>query len=1178
MLPLRCSRFVRATTVTAVATLAAGVLASGWLASGLDAQSPAAAARGAVPRDTARERVLMQQVKVADGFTATLFAAPPIAMYPVCLTATVDGAVFACIDPNLSLTAKKGAGRVVRLVDDNQDGVADRYTVFATMDSPRGVAYDGKTLYVMHPPNLTAYRDTTGDGIADVSEDIVTGLGFDLDFRGADHTTNGITLGIDGYLYIAVGDYGYRKAVGKDGTSISHRGGGVVRVRTDGSGLELFAEGTRNIYDLAVDPFLNVFTRDNTNDGDGWDIRLHFLPHGAHMGYPMYYKYFADEHMPSLADYGGGSGTGGLWVHDPGFPDGFGNTLYTSDWLLNQVFRHPLTTKGGSYDVKQENFVSVPHPADMAMDGRSNMFVASLAGGSYTYQGDSVGYILRVSPTGRRVVTPPAFASAADATLRRLLTSGNAEYRLQAEREILRRGDRAGVSAALRVLVSDVKQPAYARVAAMYTLVQLVGVRAHGTLASVIAGTSGDPSVRASALRAITDDRAHTSSVDPMLAVRALSDTNARVQMAALTAMVRLHARDSAWAIVPLLASNDPAIVHLAINALVSLKASRTALNALRATRPALRAGALRALQQMHDPEVVSELVKLRTVRGVPRDILIALARLYYREADWNGEWWGTRPNFVGPYFAMAEWESTPLIRPELQVPFRFGAAVDSGLVDEYVRNRVVPRGAKGLLLASFVPGAAQNFSLFSLIGHAQLSPASAASLVGLAATPTLRPAVAELLAGEPAVYDGTLALLNGLATDAAIAEDTRAALVAKVTAMSGRPGLDASTSLLANFTPTITPAGTPPGALDGAWRRYVGDRRRTTELDYFIELSRAAKPDARVLGFAVLLQAVRGNRAPAAITDKVQPVLTAAWKSVAASTDLARAVRIMRLESAYTEQLDAVRTGPATPPAMDWQPMFNGKDLKDWDIKFAGYPLGVNFRNTFRVDSGMLRVNYDEWKDFSGEFGHIFYKRPFSYYIVAVEYRFRGQQVTGAGAGNSWAIRNNGIMVASQSAASMGLKQDFPISLEVQLLGGLGRGTRTNGNLCTPGTNVVMNDKLFTPHCLNSNSVTFDGDQWVRVEAMVLGDSVIKHIVNGDTVMTYYKPQMGGGAANNTNPGVLVEGKLLSEGYISLQAETAPIDFRKVEVVNLKGCTNPQDPNYRAYFVKSDPAACRKR
>lgn len=262
-------------------------------------------------------------------------------------------------------------------------------------------------------------------------------------------------------------------------------------------------------------------------------------------------------------------------------------------------------------------------------------------------------------------------------------------------------------------------------------------------------------------------------------------------------------------------------------------------------------------------------------------------------------------------------------------------------------------------------------------------------------------------------------------------------------------------------------------------------------------------------------------------------------------------------------------------PDHRDWIQIFNGKDLDDWDIKFAHHPLNENFNNTFRVENGLLEVRYDRWTGFNGEFGHIFYKKPFSYYLVAVEYRFVGEQVTGAGPGNAWAIRNNGIMVASQSAESMGLDQDFPISLEVQLLGGLGKGPRTTGNLCTPGTNVVMEGKLVTRHCTNSTSKTYDGDQWVRVEALVLGDSIVKHIVEGDTVMVYEKPQMGGGSANNTKPGVMQPGKLISSGYITLQAETAPIDFRKVEVLDLEGCTDPKADNYKTYFVKSNPSRC---
>jgi hypothetical protein len=272
-----------------------------------------------------------------------------------------------------------------------------------------------------------------------------------------------------------------------------------------------------------------------------------------------------------------------------------------------------------------------------------------------------------------------------------------------------------------------------------------------------------------------------------------------------------------------------------------------------------------------------------------------------------------------------------------------------------------------------------------------------------------------------------------------------------------------------------------------------------------------------------------------------------------------------------------APRASVASAPKSDWIQRFNGRDLSDWDIKFAKHPLGENYNNTFRVEDGLLKVRYDKWTSFDGEFGHIFYKRPFRYYLVAAEYRFVGGQVTGAGPSLAWAKRNNGIMIDGQSAQSMGLNQDFPISLEVQLLGGLSDGKpRSTANLCTPGTNVHFGDSLVTRHCINSTSKTYDGDQWVRVEALSLGDSIIKHIANGDTVLVYRKPEMGGGSANNTNPGVLVPGQPIVGGSISLQAETAEIDFRKVEVLNLEGCMDPKSPSYRPYFIKHDPAACK--
>ncbi len=259
--------------------------------------------------------------------------------------------------------------------------------------------------------------------------------------------------------------------------------------------------------------------------------------------------------------------------------------------------------------------------------------------------------------------------------------------------------------------------------------------------------------------------------------------------------------------------------------------------------------------------------------------------------------------------------------------------------------------------------------------------------------------------------------------------------------------------------------------------------------------------------------------------------------------------------------------------PAADWIQLFNGRDLDGWTVKFTGDEPGHNLNDTFRVEDGLLKVRYDRWDGFDGQFGHLFYNRKFSHYLIAAEYRFVGDQVAG---GPDWARRNNGLMLHAQSAESMGRDQGFPISMEVQLLGGLGEGPRSTANLCTPGTNVVMDGELITEHCINSSSNTYDGDQWVRVEALVLGDSVVMHIVNGHVVLTYTQPQMGGGGAEGTPPGTLVEGQPLAEGYIALQAETAPIDFRKVELLNLVGCPDPEASNYRDYVVLPDPGSCR--
>lgn len=260
-------------------------------------------------------------------------------------------------------------------------------------------------------------------------------------------------------------------------------------------------------------------------------------------------------------------------------------------------------------------------------------------------------------------------------------------------------------------------------------------------------------------------------------------------------------------------------------------------------------------------------------------------------------------------------------------------------------------------------------------------------------------------------------------------------------------------------------------------------------------------------------------------------------------------------------------------PDKEEWIQLFNGKDLEGWDIKIKGYDLNDNFGNTVRVEDGLLKVVYDQYDTFDNRFGHFFYREKFDFYRIAVEYRFVGEQVPG---GPGWAIKNSGIMFHSQSAKSMGKNQDFPICIEVQLLGGTGTEERPTANLCTPGTNVVMEGRLFTTHCKPSTSKTYHGEEWVRAEVVVLGSAVTRHIVEGETVLSYELPQIGGGSVSGHNEALKVDGQLLDGGYIALQSESHPVEFRKVELLKLSGCMDPKAKNYKSYYVKAENDLCR--
>jgi len=232
------------------------------------------------------------------------------------------------------------------------------------------------------------------------------------------------------------------------------------------------------------------------------------------------------------------------------------------------------------------------------------------------------------------------------------------------------------------------------------------------------------------------------------------------------------------------------------------------------------------------------------------------------------------------------------------------------------------------------------------------------------------------------------------------------------------------------------------------------------------------------------------------------------------------------------------------------WIQLFNGKNLDGWTPKIRYHALGENYGNTFQVEDGLLKVGYSAYEEFNETFGHLFYKEKFSHYRIRCEYRFVGEQCKG---GPRWALRNSGIMIHGEDAETMAKDQDFPVSIEVQLLGGNGQRKRTTANLCTPGTNVVKDGKLFKPHCTSSSSQTYHGDQWVTLEVEVRGNESIKHIIDGQVVLEYTKPQLDERDSHAKELADKAGTVMLDGGTISLQSESHPVEFRKVELMVLE-------------------------
>ena len=799
------------------------------------------------------EAEILKSVKLPDGYEATVFAMPPTVGYPTAVSASADGVLFVAVDENGSLDAKPGRGKVIRCIDSKGTGKADQFTVFAEMDSPRGVIWDGAsgkgpgTLYVMHPPNLTAYTDTDGDGKADKVEEIVTGLGFDLKFRGADHTTNGCRMGIDGFIYVACGDYGYVEAKGRDGTTIKNRGGGIVRVRPDGTGLEIVSRGQRNIYDVAVSPTLDLFTRDNTNDGGGWDVRLSFVPPGAHMGYPYYFKNFPEDHVQPLADYGGGSPCGALWLDEPGMQNG----LYTVEWGRSAIMFHGLKANGAGYATDganqgQTEWLKMTRPTDMDVDAAGRIYISSWEGATFNYNGPNVGYVLRVVKKGALPARLADLKAQSPAALAATIASPSAALRLAAQRELLRRNGQA----AGRDLEKIAATPGSigVRVAALETLAQLFGAKAFPSLTQLAA----DETIREYAIRALAEDTRLAAQV-PMPPITAgLSDKNPRVRTAAINAVRRLGKVDAAQAMLPLVADADPIIAHLAVRALAELKAAAVLVGALDSADAKVQPGALRALYGFYDAKVVDALIARLAGTKDPalcKGLLNTLCRLDNKDAVYLDPkvWWGTRPDTSGPVYKPEPWEASEKIEAALKTALNSAQGEDGRwLVQTMYKTKV-------------------NFPGLVEIMLAKAGTDTAAKLT----------AVEGLFAADNALPAEGLAALTAIATDEKQAPDFRAKALRLLARASERgAGLEAAVTAFAPF------AGANPGpaAIAAAFEDFTRDAKNAKHTGALQKIAEGNDAAKRTLAQTILVNVATSALVKGKEHDAAQTAVEKSW------------------------------------------------------------------------------------------------------------------------------------------------------------------------------------------------------------------------------------------------------------------------------------------------------------
>lgn len=616
----------------------------------------------------ASPRLAAENPKVPDGFAIRLVAAVPAVEYPCQVATAPDGSLFVGEDPMDQVgPADKPIDRILLFRDGKEPVVfADK------LNAIFGMVHHEGSLYVMNMPHLTVLRDADGDGKADSRKELFTDLGVPAgspnNFN--DHIVSGLKIGIDGYLYVAVGDKGVPKATGLDGRTAQVRGGGVLRCRLDGTGLEVFSTGTRNHLEPNLDDRDNLFTYDNTDDGLGWWTRVTHQIDGGYHGYPWDYHTRLDRMLNRMAEYGGGSPCGGVFYGEDAWPEQYRGRLFWAEWGKRKVQAFKFEPVGASFKVADVIDFVTPggvesfRPLDLALshDGQT-MYVADWSMGGWGNKTEKLGRVYAVTYTGN-LATPPKprgrDGGPAGARIARL-SHASFNERTAAQAALVRLG-KAVLPLAREALLSEKTDPIARR-----HLVWVVDAIAGGTPAAteplMEALDARIPDVRAQAARAL-GERAAPIAREGL--IRLLKDREPTVRLQAEIALGRIESPEAVTALLPGLGESDPYLAFAARRALGRIGDWKSLAPGLSSSNPRVRDGALHVLEGVYDPDAVGLLVDFARSTAHPTDersrAIAFLAEVDRKAPPWDGHWWGTQPARSDPPRRTIAWNGTPIV------------------------------------------------------------------------------------------------------------------------------------------------------------------------------------------------------------------------------------------------------------------------------------------------------------------------------------------------------------------------------------------------------------------------------------------------------------------------------------------------------------------------------------